>query len=310
MLTIAPRRRVAARCAFTLIELLVVIAIIGVLVGLLLPAVQSAREAARRMSCSNNLRQVGLATHNYHSVYRQFPRKSLRVVGHTWAVAILPFLEQNNVYEKYDFDVRWNHPNNRTIIQTRIQTFVCPSTPDSQLLDQAGNVRTATTDYVPHGQLSRDIMNAGYINHRPDPTGLLTGNRLTRFRDCLDGVSNTMLLVEDAGRPQYWAGNRFGPRTNNNGCGNLNVTDWRSKRGGWADPGNFIPVHGFEHDGLSCSGPYIINRTNNNEAYSFHVGGMQLNMADGSTHFVTEQIDKEVYASLVTVRGHEVVSEF
>lgn len=295
---------------FTLVELLVVIAIIGVLVGLLLPAVQAAREAARRMSCSNNMRQVGLAAHNYHSTYKQFPRKSIPRRGHTWAVAILPFIEQSNIYEKYDFNVDWDAPKNRDIIQTNIQTYLCPSTPDNQLLDIYGPIRSATTDYVPHGKIADDLMDAGHVKRRPDPSGLLDGTKVTRFRDCLDGVSNTMLLAECAGRPQYFVLNRFGPRMNNDGCGNANVTDWRSRLGGWANPGNFVPVHGFNHDGLTCSGPYIINKTNNNEAYSFHVGGIQINMADGSTHFITEQVDKEVYASLITYRGHEVVGEF
>jgi hypothetical protein len=162
---------------------------------------------------------------------------------------------------------------------------------------------------VPHGIISSDIMNAGIIQRRENPRGLFNGQGITRFRDVLDGLSNTMLLVECCGRPQYFVVNRLGPETNDNGCGNVNVTDGRARLGGWANPGNFIPVHGFEYDGLTCSGPYIINKTNNNEAYSFHVGGLQINLADGSTHFITEQIDKEIYASLVTYQGRELIPE-
>ena len=294
---------------FTLIELLVVIAIIGIMVGLLLPAVQAAREAARRMSCSNNLRQIGLAAHNYHSLYRRFPRKHSPVHRHTWATAILPMIEQGNIYREYDFNVSWNHRNNHEVIVREVQTYLCPTTPQNRLLDNSGRgIMTATTDYVPPGVISADIIRAGHVKfrHRNKRTGLLTAN-VTRMRDVLDGLSNTLLLTEDAGRPQYWVKNRLGPATNNNGCGNLNVTNSRAPKGGWADPGNSIPLHGFNDDGLSCTGPWAINKTNNNEAYSFHTGGIQVNLADGSTHFISEQIDIEIYASLITKDNLEVI---
>jgi len=190
----AARTGLQKRWGFTLVELLVVMAIIAILVGLLLPAVQAAREAARRMSCSNNLRQIGLAAHNYHAAFRRFPRQAVPGRGHTWIVAMMPFFERGAVQD--------------------------------------------------------------------------------------------------------------------NGCGNFNVTNGRSKGGGWADPRNMIPMHGFSDNGLRCVGPKVINVTNNNEAYSFHVGGMQINLADGSTRFITAQIDLELYASLITKSEGELISGF
>ncbi len=301
---------VHGRLGFTLVELLVVIAIIAILVGLLLPAVQAAREAARRMSCSNNLRQIGLAAHNYHAAFKQFPRQAVPNLGHTWVTAMLPYFERGAVQEKYNFDYAWNDAKNRDAIKSRIETLLCPSSPKGDTLDevQAG-VFTATTDYVPHGNISGEIMAAGYVKARQDPSGLIV-KKVTRLRDVIDGLSNTLLLVECSGRPEYWVLGRFGPQTNNNGCGNLDVSGGRAKGGGWADPQNFIPVHGFTEDGLYCVGPKVINVTNNNEAYSFHVGGIQINLADGSTRFITAQIDIELYASLITKAEHEVITGF
>ena len=128
----APNRQ----SGFTLVELLVVMAIIAILVGLLLPAVQAAREAARRMSCSNNMRQIGLASHNYHSAYKQFPRQAVPGRGHTWVTALLPFFERGSVQLKYDYNYSWNHPENHDAIRSKIETLLCPSSPKGDYLDQ------------------------------------------------------------------------------------------------------------------------------------------------------------------------------
>ncbi|MCM2371809.1 DUF1559 domain-containing protein [Aporhodopirellula aestuarii] len=299
-----------SRSAFTLVELLVVIAVIGVLIGLLLPAVQAAREAARRMQCSNNLKQIALACHNYHSVYRQLPRQQDPNHEHTWAVGILPFIEQGAIYERYDFNVDWDHLNNREIIKTNINTYLCPTTPDNQMYAHDGGFPSATTDYVPPGAIASDLNQSGYITRRHKPNGMLRGTHITRFRDVLDGLSNTLLLTECAGRPQFFVINRLGPATNVNGCGNADVSGSLSKWGGWANPGHSIPIHGFQGDGLNCTGPYVINKTNNNEAYSFHTGGLQINLADGSVRFISEQIDANLFVSLITYQENEVVGEF
>src|SRR5437763_413206 len=118
---------------FTLVELLVVIAIIGVLVALLLPAIQAARESARRMSCQNNLKQLGLALHSFHDSYGGFPpgRVNATATASSWPPFILPYIEQKNLFERYRFDLRWDdaNTNDNGVIQTTIKTFMCPACP-------------------------------------------------------------------------------------------------------------------------------------------------------------------------------------
>jgi prepilin-type N-terminal cleavage/methylation domain-containing protein len=296
------------RLAFTLIELLVVIAIVGVLISLLLPAVQSAREAMRRVQCQNHVRQLGLAFHNYHDTHRWLPPQITKSPDHAWAVFLFPYYEQHDLQERYDWNNDWDHASNRPVIRTQVALLNCPSTPLSgQRLDYyTGGFQAATTDYAPPGSISAEAVNAGFLKPRKSLRGLINGSRPTRFVDVFDGLSQTLLLTEDAGRPDFWAGGKPGPANNNPGGGNLAVTNGRVKGAAWADPHNGIPLHGFTHDGLSAPGPCAINCTNNNEAFSFHRGGIVVQLADGANRFLAQQADIEVYASLITFRGSEV----
>src|SRR5438874_1179879 len=154
------------RSGFTLVELLVVIAIIGVLLALLLPAVQMARESARRMSCQNNLRQLGLALHNFHDAYGGFPpaRVNATATSCSWPPFILPYIEQTNLFERYRFDLRWDDAstNDNGVIQTTIKTFMCPSCPYRKY-------DRAPIDYPPPNQITTPN---SFLTRLPNPDAM------------------------------------------------------------------------------------------------------------------------------------------
>ena len=189
------------RNGFTLIELLVVIAIIGVLVGLLLPAVQSAREAARRMQCSNNLKQIALACHNYESAFKKFPPSAVLDLSVTstanngsWGVhgRVLPQLEQSNLFERVDLSIAWD--GQRSIHEVKVPTFACPSDPGT---DQ---VRVFSDNRPSLYPTSYGFNFGSWFVYDPATRkggdGMFYPNSFLGFRDCLDGTSNTLLIAE------------------------------------------------------------------------------------------------------------------
>ncbi len=157
----------------------------GGLVALLLPAVQAAREAARRMQCSNNLKQIALAMHNYNDVYRSLPAGFIADENgkpmHSWRVAILPFIEASNLYDQYNFNEPWDSPNNMRVAQQMPATFRCPSGPDS---GPGANL----THYVA-------VLSSTPADNKP-PDSIFGENRWTQFSDIRDGTSNTLMVVE------------------------------------------------------------------------------------------------------------------
>ncbi len=294
---------------FTLVELLVVIAIIGILVAMLLPAVQAAREAARRMSCQNNLKQIGLSLHHYHDVHKKLPPARSGRPRHTWAAFLLPFLEQTNLYDQYDWNLNWDAPGNQPAIATHLSVYRCPSTPGGpDLLDTIGSgIVAAPADYAPVTGVASIVVRSGYIPNT-DLKGAIGSWQWVRMAQILDGTSNTIFMAEDAGRPEFWTSNGKGPQNNSPGGGNFGVTNGRVRGAGWADVANAIPLHTFRNDGLSVPGPCPINCTNNNEAFSFHPGGVDAVFADGSVRLLAETIGTPIYASLITRGGGEVVN--
>jgi prepilin-type N-terminal cleavage/methylation domain-containing protein len=312
-------RRRTARQAFTLVELLVVIAIIGVLVALLLPAVQAAREAARRSQCTNNLKQIGLAAHNFHDTYGNLPSSirpgglttSPRIAGLTF---LLPFIEQQTMYDRYDQTVNWSHANNLPVTRLPIKSFQCPSTPEPQRLDgdpqQTWTPIVAVTDYSPTIGVDQRLQTLGLVDLAGD--GILTKNGSPRMADVLDGLSNTIMYAESAGRPAIYRRRlKFG---------SLPAT--RVNAGGWSRPASDFSVDGSSQDGATFPGPCPLNCTNGEfvgtafphpyygtegtaEAYSMHPGGAMFGLGDGSVRFISATISMREFARLVTRSGGE-----
>jgi prepilin-type N-terminal cleavage/methylation domain-containing protein/prepilin-type processing-associated H-X9-DG protein len=344
-------RKRAAR-GFTLIELLVVIAIIAVLVSLLLPAVQQAREAARRTQCKNNLKQLGLALANYESSFKCFPPARL---GHytpgtttwddgwtCWTVMVLPQFDQQNLYNLYNVSLRWNDPGNANVVGTLIPGFVCPSTPDTNRVDvnSTNSPQPAAGDYSAVASVSQKYYAAigGYSTtwtSKTDPIGTqlrqgvmakpgaptdpaYSKNPPISYRNITDGSSNTITVLESCGTPSAYGPGRqvFAPGT----LTGINSADYNllgglyvySQGTAWADDGKVTGIDGCSLNGQSRGVAPLapMNKCNDSEAYSFHPGGCNVVMADGSVRFVSENIDLGMFANLLTRAGGEIVGDF
>ena len=277
------------RSGFTLVELLVVIAIIGVLVALLLPAVQSAREAARRMQCANNLKQISLAVHAYHDTHKLLPPASTNAAlsGSTGFAAILPHLEQANLFAQYDFTKGNSDPENLQVVSQRIKTFLCPSCFFARKVpisgcdanDRApGTYAFSTSTGDPYGVSDGAIVNA---NTPP-----------TRLASITDGTSNTFLAGE-----AHWG---FRDYTFTAGPCSGQV------RGGfsyWSSPYPLATV-------FTTHGPFNAQSMNGDSLRlatfrSSHPSGVSMANADGSVRFVMESIDHAVLDAAASREGGE-----
>jgi prepilin-type N-terminal cleavage/methylation domain-containing protein len=295
---------------FTLVELLVVLAIIGILIALLMPAVSGTREAARRVSCQNRLRQIGVALHAFHQAEGAFPPSSQsKPQSHGWVAFLLPYLDQAPLAAQYNWKVAWNHADNQASINVQLPVLRCPSTPGgSRRIDKLGGNKTAaTSDFAPVDGVNAVLKKAGLVPNLNNTVGALSRDRRVKITEIRDGATCTLVIGEDCGRPDFYTATRERPLDNDPQCGNAPVRNGRVDGGGWADAGSPIPLHGFTPDGLRCPGPCAINCTNNNEAFAFHPGGLDALFVDGAVHFLNENLDIKIFAALITRNNGEII---
>ena len=270
-----------ARRAFTLIELLVVIAIIAVLIALLLPAVQQAREAARRTQCRNNLHQLGLALHNYHDTHGCFPASAYcnaaKVAGTGWGVMLLPFVDEAALYNAYNQDRLPNSAENTTVSTSYMNQYDCPTLG----LSGAGRATFSYSAYQASAGTQAYHTSGIWTN------GMMHRGSRVRVRDVRDGTSQTIIMGEvavgqDPGNnpadDNYWAGGTY---------------------------------YGANVESSAYDGSYTINSQLRIEHVfgSMHEGGVFMLFGDGQVRFLSENIDFTTYQYLLTKANNEIVDD-
>jgi prepilin-type N-terminal cleavage/methylation domain-containing protein len=295
------------RKAFTLVELLVVIAIIGILIALLLPAINAARESGRRASCQNNMKQLGLALLTNASDHAEvLPSAGQNSPASSWTARILAHLEYQGLDKRYQYNVDWNNVANAQVVQTLIPVFICPSAPAADKRYQTiGSVTGAPGDYAAATGVKQKFYQLAGLTAPAILDGGLSSSGPTPISKITDGTAHTLLLVEDAGTPQFWtkAGLQSISDTPTNSS-NQAVVNGVVQNSPWADPLSHCPIDGFTADGLN-GGTYVINVTNNHELWGFHPGGIDTVMCDGSVHYVSETTDNTIVVALATRAGNE-----
>jgi prepilin-type N-terminal cleavage/methylation domain-containing protein len=308
----------SGRKGFTLIELLVVIAIIAILIALLLPAVQQAREAARRTQCKNNLKQIGLALHNYHDVHDRFPPANITMgnccgtPSHiNWAIAILPFIDQAPLYNQYDSNLTNEDPANASVREQILAAYICPSDLNTEQLERPASGPGSGLDYAPgsyravngttdgsnlrwadnRGDMSNSFIkdNRGVLHHVSDVAGC------EKMANIKDGSSNTLMVGEyhtssQNRRRTFWA---------------YSYTSYSNSTIHIGMP--YTLLNDYDKCvSLSTNGSNVCKRGFG----SFHVGGIQFLLADGSVRFISTNIDTNTLGALGTILGGETVGEF
>ena len=299
-------KRYGRRQAFTLVELMVVIAIIGILMSLLLPAVQSVRESGRRTQCSNNLKQFGLALQNYHDVNGQFPAGYLRSNYAFWTSAILPYIEQDNRYNNLDFNSpsEWSDParENMLALQAHYDLFQCPSAINNN------PVKHYIPDRVPSnylacasGTVARESGPPGQPQlNQPHQNGLMFDGSATTMASVTDGTVCTVAVGEAVNfmrhsGTDYWGIPQY-------------VDHWPigSPSFGSNEVSEVLGSTGPRINSVFDDSPSVYVEDRELCFASYHNGGAQVVMADGHVDFVSETIDIPIWCSLGTRDNGEI----
>ncbi|VTT99629.1 Prepilin-type N-terminal cleavage/methylation domain-containing protein OS=Singulisphaera acidiphila (strain ATCC BAA-1392 / DSM 18658 / VKM B-2454 / MOB10) GN=Sinac_3867 PE=4 SV=1: N_methyl_2: SBP_bac_10 [Gemmataceae bacterium] len=332
------------RSGFTLIELLVVIAIIAVLIGLLLPAVQKVREAAARLQCVNNNKQLGIALHAFHDAYSYFPpagvdpafgwpRRGIAPgVQHGMGVFLLPYIEQNALYTQYRWDVDWRAPENQTVVTARLKVYICPSVPNTERLVGPKTSGSFTWseyagDYAPQSGYRRALAVAGYTDFiagdyagNPNPPSDTIGEggpyrgvfetcgALAGFVDNAYGIAQ---ITDGLSNTCFLTEDAGRPLSYVTGGKPHPTNPTGGANGldgaGWASRGMNYGIDGSGLDGLG-SGPCFMNCNNRDEHFSFHTGGGVHLFGDGSVRFINQNLSTKVMAAQTTRIGGETLA--
>lgn len=268
------------------------------------------REAASRLKCQNNLKQLGLALLNFHDTCGKFPPAGAQGplpeagiteanVYHGWAAFILPYIEEKPLYDQYRWDQWSASPINQPVVAHQLRIFQCPSAPEQDRYMTFGafqnNGKGACGDYAATQSVDPVLVAQRLLAPPADCQGVLELNRMTRLTDITDGTSNTILLTEDAGRPWLWRAGKP-------------LTDQTVLGGPWQGYNNGIILQGSTPDGTARPGPCAINCTNKRQVYSFHPGGANAAFADGHVQFLPISMSLRTLAALVTRAGGEMPS--